>query len=83
MDKLQFSSHCDIIIELNDISAESALNSILEVFRHKYPFTEVISSYNYIKKIVKPCSLASFNSMEEILSDFEKKYPLTKIYQNG
>ena len=83
MDKLYFTQNSSIIIELNDISAESTFNSILEVFRHKYPFTEVISSYNYIKKIIKPCSLASFNDMEEILSDFEKKYPLTKIYQNG
>ena len=83
MDKLYFTQNSPIIIELNDISAESAFNSILEVFRHKYPFTEIRSSYNAIRKIIKPCSLSAFNDLEEILLDFEKKYPLTKIYQNG
>ncbi len=83
MDKLHFTQNSPIIIELNDISAESAFNSILEVFRQKYPFTEIRSIYNVIKKIIKPCSLSAFNDMEDILSDFEKKYPLTKIYQNG
>ena len=83
MDKLYFTQNSSISVELNDISAESAFDAILEIFRYKYPFTEVRSSYNSIKKIIKPCSLASFNDMEDILSDFEKKYHLTKIYQNG
>ena len=83
MDKLYFTQNSSISVELNDISAESAFDAVLGIFRQKYPFTKVHTSYNTIKKIIKPCSLSAFNDIEEILSDFEKKYPLTKIYQNG
>lgn len=81
MDKLDFKK--PIIVELNDISAESEIDRILEEFMQKYPFTEIerylVVPFRY--KIIKVCSLTAFYEMEKILTDFERKYPLTKIYQ--
>ncbi len=81
MDKLHFTQNSPIIIELNDISAESAFDAILVIFRQKYPFTEIRSSYNAIKKIIKPCSLSAFNDLRDLLEAFVVKYPLTEIEQ--
>ena len=81
MDKLDFNK--PIIVELNDISAESEFDRISEDFMQKYPFTEIerylVVPFRY--KIIKVCSLTAFYEMEKILIDFEEKYPLTKIHQ--
>ena len=79
MDKLDFNK--PIIVELNDISAESEFDRISEDFMQKYPFTEIESIEEANIKKIKDCSLTAFYEMETILTDFEKKYPLTKIYQ--
>ena len=81
MDRLDFNKR--IKVKINDISAESEIDRILEEFMQKYPFTEIerylVVPFRY--KIIKVCSLTAFYEMEKILKDFEKKYPLTKIYQ--
>ena len=81
MDKLDFKK--PIIVELNDILAESEIDRIAEDFTQKYPFTEIerylVVPFRY--KIIKVCSLTAFYEMETILTDFEEKYPLTKIHQ--
>lgn len=79
MDKLDFNK--PIIVELNDISAESEFDRISEYFMQKYPFTEIESYFVSTYKTIKVCSLTAFYEMEQILTDFEIKYPLTKIYQ--
>lgn len=50
MDRLHFTQNSSISVGLNDISAESAFDAILEIFRQKYPFTEIRSSYDVVKK---------------------------------
>lgn len=79
MDRLDFKK--PIIVELNDISAESEFDRISEDFTQKYPETEIENSEDANLKVVKDCSLTAFYEMEKILTDFEEKYPLTKIYQ--
>ena len=79
MDKLDFNK--PIIVELNDILAESEIDRIAEDFMQKYPETEIENSEDANLKVVKDCSLTAFYKMEKILTDFEEKYPLTKIHQ--
>ena len=79
MDKLDFKK--PIIVELNDIIAESEIDRIAEDFTQKYPETEIENSEEANLKMIKGCSLTAFYEMEEILTGFEKKYPLTKIHQ--
>ena len=79
MDKLDFNK--PIIVELNDISAESEFDRIAEDFTQKYPDTEIENYEVDAFKTIKDCSLTAFYEMEKILTDFERKYPLTKIYQ--
>lgn len=79
MDRLDFKK--PIIVELNDISAESEFDRISEDFTQKYPETEIENSEDANLKVVKDCSLTAFYEMEKILTDFEEKYPLTKIHQ--
>lgn len=79
MDKLDFKK--PIIVELNDISAESEFDRISEYFMQKYPETEIESIEEVNLKTIKDCNLTAFYEMEKILTDFEKKYPLTKIHQ--
>ena len=80
MDKLDFNK--PIIVELNDISAESEFDKISEEFMQKYPETEIENYGVFTFKKIKDCSLTAFYEMEKILTDFEEKYPLTKIYQH-
>lgn len=79
MDKLDFNK--PIIVELNDISAESEFDRITEDFTQKYPETEIESIEEANIKMIKDCSLTAFYEMEKVLTDFEEKYPLTKIHQ--
>ena len=79
MDSLDFKK--PIIVELNDILAESEFDRISEEFMQKYPETEIENYGVFTFKTIKDCSLTAFYEMEQILIDFEKKYPLTKIYQ--
>lgn len=79
MDKLDFKK--PIIVEINDISAESEFDRISEDFMQKYPETEIENYNKFTFKTIKDCSLTAFYEMEKILADFEKKYPLTKIQQ--
>lgn len=79
MDKLDFNK--PIIVELNDISAESEFDRIAEDFTQKYPETEIENYGKFTFKTIKDCSLTAFYEMEKILTDFEEKYPLTKIRQ--
>ena len=79
MDKLDFNK--PIIVEINDISAESEFDRISEDFMQKYPETEIESIEDVNIKVIKDCSLTAFYEMEKILTDFEEKYPRTKIYQ--
>lgn len=79
MDKLDFNK--PLIVELNDILAESEFDRITEDFTQKYPFTEIEICLEITHKTIKVCSLTAFYEMERILTDFEKKYPLTKIHQ--
>ena len=79
MDKLDFNK--PIIVELNDISAESEFDKISEEFMQKYPETEIENYEVDAFKTIKDCSLTAFYEMEKILIDFEEKYPLTKIHQ--
>ena len=79
MDKLDFKKQ--IIVELNDILAESEIDRIAEDFMQKYPETEIENYGVFTFKTIKDCSLTAFYEMEKILTDFEEKYPLTKIHQ--
>ena len=79
MERLDFKK--PIIVDLNDISAESEFDRILEDFMQKYPETNIENYGVDAFKTIKDCSITAFYEMEKILTDFEKKYPLTKIYQ--
>lgn len=81
MDRLFFTQNNEIAVDLHDIAAESAFKAQLESHRSKYPFTESRASYNLIRQIIRPDSLAAFNDLRDLLEAFVVKYPLTKIYQ--
>ena len=79
MDKLDFNK--PIIVEINDISAESEFDRIAEDFMQEYPETEIENIEEANLKMIKVCSLTAFYEMEKTLIDFEEKYTLTKIHQ--
>ena len=79
MERLDFKK--PIIVDLNDISAESEFDRIAEDFTQKYPEANIENYGVDAFKTIKDCSITAFYEMEKILTDFEKKYPLTKIYQ--
>ena len=76
MDKLDFNK--PIIVELNDISAESEFDKISEDFTQKYPETKIESIEEANLKTIKDCSLTAFYEMDwweaSIASDYKISY---------